>query len=55
MTTQIEPKVGDMYRCEKCKLEIHVTKGCDCDDSCATFECCGQTMNNVTEPTVQNP
>lgn len=42
------PAVGDMYRCEKCSLEIHVTKGCECDDQCAEFRCCGAEMANVT-------
>jgi predicted nucleic acid-binding Zn ribbon protein len=49
------PATGDMYRCEKCALEIHVTQGCECESHCATFECCGQAMKKVTEPEVQNP
>lgn len=49
------PEIGDMYRCEKCNMEIHVTKGCECDDGCAAFSCCGQPMTDVTTLPVQNP
>jgi hypothetical protein len=49
----ISPATGDMFRCEKCSLEIHVTKGCECEKGCAEFKCCGQPMKDVTEPTVQ--
>lgn len=55
MTTKNSPSTGDMFRCEKCNMEIHVTKGCECEEGCADFQCCGQDMQNVTEPTVQNP
>ncbi|TWT55496.1 hypothetical protein CA85_49090 [Allorhodopirellula solitaria] len=48
------PKTGDMYRCAKCDLEIHVTKGCDCKDCRTDFQCCGQRLEKVTEPSVQN-
>jgi len=49
------PNTGDMYRCEKCELEIHVTKGCECKDGCSEFKCCGQPMKDVTSLSVQNP
>lgn len=49
------PKTGDMYRCEKCELEIHITKGCDCEPDCAKFTCCGEQLKKVTEPEVMNP
>ncbi|MCA9198270.1 MAG: hypothetical protein KDA87_12060 [Planctomycetales bacterium] len=55
MTTQHSPATGDMYRCEKCEMEIHVTRGCKCEEGCASFQCCGQAMKNITEPAVQNP
>lgn len=55
MTNQHSPSTGDMFRCEKCQLEIHVTKGCDCEEGCASFQCCGQAMKDVTEPEVQQP
>lgn len=49
------PTTGDMYRCEKCSLELHVTKGCDCESPCVELKCCGQDMKNVTALPVQNP
>ncbi|TWU25419.1 hypothetical protein Pla52o_17200 [Novipirellula galeiformis] len=48
------PKIGDMYRCAKCNLEIHVTNGCDCQDCKAEFNCCGKSMDRVTSLPVQN-
>lgn len=48
------PKLGDMYRCYKCGFEVHVTKGCDCDDCQTDLRCCGQQLEKVTEPAVQN-
>ncbi|WP_372724097.1 hypothetical protein [Novipirellula sp.] len=55
MSPQIEaPKIGDMYRCAKCEMEIHVTKGCDCNDCKTEFLCCGQPMEKVTSPPVMN-
>lgn len=50
-----KPSTGDMFRCEKCQMEIHVTKGCECEEGCATFNCCDQPMKNVTSLSVQNP
>jgi hypothetical protein len=55
MTGKNSPATGDMFRCEKCNMEIHVTRGCECEEGCASFQCCGQAMKNVTEPSVQNP
>lgn len=53
MTKQaLAPKVGDMYRCSQCGLELHVTKGCDCSEECAELNCCGQSLEKVTEPAV---
>ncbi|TWU46840.1 hypothetical protein [Rubripirellula reticaptiva] len=46
-------KIGDMFRCAKCGLEIHVTQGCDCKDCRADFQCCGQPLENVTAVTVR--
>ena len=53
-TTQV-PVTGDMYRCASCGLEIHVTKGCQCQSPRTVFECCDKPMKKVTEPAVQNP
>lgn len=55
MSKHHSPATGDMFRCEKCEMEIHVTKGCECEEGCASFQCCGQAMKNVTAPAVQNP
>lgn len=48
------PEIGDMYRCGKCEFEVHVTKGCDCQDCKTVMECCGQPLEKVTSPSVQN-
>jgi len=34
---------GDIYLCDKCKLEVTVTKACD-EESC-DLTCCGQQLN----------
>lgn len=49
------PKIGDMYRCQKCSFEIHVTAGCDCAECKTELNCCGQSLKKVTEPPVQSP
>ena len=54
MSDHKQPAIGDMYRCSKCNLEIHVTRGCECDQPCAEFRCCGESLEKVTEPSVQN-
>ena len=46
------PQTGDMYRCAKCKLEIHVTAGCDCKECTTELSCCGQPLENVTAASV---
>jgi len=43
---------GDMLRCEKCGLELHVTRACACEAGCARVECCDETIKKVTEPSV---
>ncbi|QDT03084.1 hypothetical protein K227x_14640 [Rubripirellula lacrimiformis] len=48
------PKTGDMYRCTKCSFEVHVTGGCDCKNCTTKLECCGQPLDKVTAPPVQN-
>lgn len=53
MTIKKKAEVGDMYRCEACEFEIHVTKACDCDDCSCRLECCNQEMTRVTSPPVQ--
>lgn len=46
-------KVGEVYECKACGLEIEVKKACDCvndkcepvaDDHCCDFNCCGKPM-----------
>ncbi len=55
MSKQMEaPKIGDMYRCTQCELEIHVTKGRNCRDCTSHFQCCGQQLEKVTALPVQN-
>lgn len=39
------PKKGEVYRCEKCGMEIQVTADCKCQDgNHVHFECCDQEM-----------
>jgi len=43
-----EMKVGDVYACGICGLEIEVKTECSCTDDdcrCSGFECCGQEMS----------
>ena len=54
MPTKKAPQVGDMFRCESCGFEVHVTKECKCSSGCAELVCCGRDMTNVTEPEVIN-
>lgn len=47
-------KVGEIYVCPKCGLELEVKKSCDCidgadctpidDEHCCDFTCCGVEM-----------
>ena len=44
-----EMKVGDLYQCEVCGLELKVSKACSCtpgsEDGCSVpLMCCGQEM-----------
>ncbi|MDD7510899.1 MAG: hypothetical protein PUK21_00720 [Peptostreptococcaceae bacterium] len=49
-----EMKVGEVYVCNACGLELEVKKGCGCpdddhchpvkEDVCCEFACCGQPM-----------
>ena len=47
-----EMKVGEIYVCADCGLEMEVKKGCNCDDhchegqegACCDFQCCGKPM-----------
>ena len=55
MSNKISPEIGDMFRCEDCGFELHVTKGCNCDPGCTVLQCCGKDLAKVTEPEVQNP
>lgn len=42
------PKKGDAYRCQKCGMELQVTKECGCKDpNRVRLECCGQAMNKA--------
>jgi hypothetical protein len=44
MSQDLKPQTHDRFHCEKCGMEIEVTKGCDCEKGCAEFRCCGQDM-----------
>lgn len=46
-------RVGDMFRCVNCDLEIQVTSGCHKENGSAIFYCCGEPMADITEPPVQ--
>lgn len=47
-----EMKVGDIYTCEKCGIELQVLKECkeagmpadDCECAPCTFSCCGEDL-----------
>lgn len=49
-----KPQLGEMYRCEKCQFELHVTASCDCQNGCVSLICCGQPLVNVTEIPTQD-
>ncbi|MCS7469749.1 hypothetical protein NZK35_24115 [Stieleria sp. ICT_E10.1] len=42
------PKTGDMYRCQTCDLEIHITQPCTCEAPTVEFACCGKPLKKVT-------
>ena len=45
-----EMKVGDVYKCDFCGLELEVKTACNCDDddcSCSGLECCGSEMSKA--------
>lgn len=53
MVSCSDMKVGEVYTCKACGLELEVKKGCNCvdehchpvkEDTCCEFECCGQPM-----------
>lgn len=53
MTSCGDMKVGEVYVCKDCGLEIEVKKSCNCptevcepmkDGACCDFECCGSPM-----------
>lgn len=49
MANCCEMKVGDLFVCDKCGLELRVAKPCACkpgaEDSCTVpLKCCGQDM-----------
>ena len=52
MTTSLA--MGDMFACKKCAAQIQVVKDCDCEAGCAELKCCGQDMENITEPTIRS-
>lgn len=42
------PKNGDVFRCEKCGMELRITKECGCKDpGHVHLECCGQSLSKV--------
>ncbi len=48
-----KPEVGDMLRCERCQIELTVVTT-PAADKRGSLSCCGQTMVNITEPTVRS-
>jgi hypothetical protein len=39
------PKKGEVYRCEKCGMEMKVTADCHCQEpNHVHLECCGQEL-----------
>lgn len=43
-------KVGDVYKCDFCGLEIEVKQECTCNDEdcrCNELECCGSAMSKA--------
>jgi len=50
---QASPNQGDLYRCNKCGLELQITKESRQHSRDVDFKCCGQTMEKLT-PLVQN-
>ncbi len=42
------PKIGDVYRCEVCGMEMEVAADCNCTDpEMVRLECCGQELVRV--------
>jgi len=42
-----EMKLGEVYVCSDCGLELKVVKECDCETdscSCSDLECCGSGL-----------
>lgn len=49
-----EMKVGEVYTCTECGIELEVKKSCNCNEehcepmhdhgTCCEFECCGKPM-----------
>jgi hypothetical protein len=42
-----EMKLGQVYVCKDCGLELKVVRACDCEGescSCADLKCCGEGM-----------
>ncbi len=44
----IKANQGDTFRCQKCGMELTITKGCDCDDNMTELKCCGQPLSRVS-------
>ncbi len=42
------PRRGEVYRCERCGMEVKVMAGCNCQDGeDVHFKCCGQELARV--------
>lgn len=48
-----KPEIGDMLRCEQCQIELQIVTA-PATDKRGPLSCCGQTMINITEPTVRS-
>ena len=50
MATCSDMKVGDVYRCEACGLELEVKVACSCGEDecgCSPMACCGEPLRKV--------
>jgi hypothetical protein len=41
------PKTGQTYRCDKCGMEVKVTRDCQCQEGSPLLACCGEQMTKA--------
>ena len=44
MSDNKKPTEGDTYECEKCSMQILITKDCQCESGAPFFTCCDTQM-----------